>query len=96
MDFANSLLDEFTNFIRKYCEGDSLPVRLAVCELRRKLGGLAQRHIGKPRRLKGIHDRFNDYRPRRRQCLAQNSAVFGRALNSEPHPATDAGETDGL
>ena len=41
VDFANSLLDEFTNFIRKYCEGDSLPVRLAVREGQRKLDGLA-------------------------------------------------------
>ena len=32
VDFANSLLDEFTNFIRKYREGDSLTVRLATRE----------------------------------------------------------------
>ena len=41
MDFVNSLLDEFTNFIHKYCDGDSLPLRLAVREGQRILDGLA-------------------------------------------------------
>jgi hypothetical protein len=77
VDFSNSLLDEFTNFIRKYCDGDSLPVRLAVREGQRKLDGLAS----------VIFDDIGDSKGSTTASMITDPGVAGAWLTIPPYSA---------